>query len=361
MAFALIKVIGKVCQSLLMYAPFCFLVNSASAMSTGIDSNDGDLPESLVVDSLLDSELQDSSTMTWIETRRRALSGDVVALGAYIDGLMGNVDSIADHNQSYVRLYLGLKESKYENTEVLHRVRFSLDLPITKQRFRFILESESEEVDESVQLDQEPVGVLLEDGEVDDGVNATFRYIFEAEHWDRLSFDWGAKARLEPDLFTRARAKRSWNLSERWSLTFAPELFWFDSRGAGVRTFFDFDRFLKKSYLFRFRSSITWLERYSTISYTPKILFYHDISQRRAVEYSIGFTAEDQDNHTCISEYFSQIRYRRDLYKGWLFYQMSLGATFPREFDYNTNPFIGLRLEILFSEDIDKVLRTRLH
>ncbi|KZZ22155.1 hypothetical protein A3752_00750 [Oleiphilus sp. HI0081] len=301
----------------------------------------------------------DNSTISWIETKRRALAGDIVALGAYIDGLMGDLEAISDHNQSYVKLYLGLGESKYYGTEALHRLRFSLDLPITKRRFRFILESEDEEAENSV--DQESTRSSLSEESGEDGINASFRLLFDARHWDRLSFDWGLKANLDPDIFSRARGIRSWSLSEKWSLTFSPELFWYESRGAGARSSFDFDRLVGDFYLLRLQSSVVWYERYGHRRYVQNLAFFHDINQRRALEYSFGFSADERQHHTVVSEYFAQIRYRRNLYKGWFFYQLNIGTTFPREYEYKTNPFIGIRFEILLSDDLEKVLRTRLY
>lgn len=308
-----------------------------------------------------DGDFFTEASMSWIETKRRALSGDIVSLGEYIDELMGDVDVIADHNQSYVRLYLGLAESRFDDVEILPRIRFSLDLPITKKRFRFILESENEETGEALPSDQETGISTLDDTLADDGISASFRFLFEADNWDRLSFDWGAKARLKPDLFSRARGIRRWSLTDKWSMSFSPELFWFESRGAGVQTKFDFDRVVLNSCLFRFRALAIWHERYSTISYLPRVSFFHDISRRRAIEYAVGLVADEQDNHTLVTEYFTQVAYRRNLYKGWLFYQMNIGTAFPREFDYRVNPFVGVRLEILLSDDLEKVLKTSLY
>ncbi len=308
-----------------------------------------------------EGELLFSPTMSWLETKRRALAGDIVALASYIDNLMGDVEVIADQNQSYVRLYLGMEESKYGDSEVFHRIRFSLDLPITKQRFRFILESEGEEDGEGVHSGQ-GLSVSRQDEDQSEGsITATFRYLIDAEYWDRLSFDWGVKVNLDPDLYLRARAKRSWSLSEKWSLVFFPDLFWFESKGLGAKTTFDFDHLIRGAFLFRLRSSVVWYERYRTRSYLQQASFYHDITERRAIEYAVGLGAKERQSHTLISDYFAQIRYRRDLFRGWLFYQMKLGLSFPRELDYQADPFVGFRLEVLLSDDLGKVLKTRMH
>jgi hypothetical protein len=308
-----------------------------------------------------DGDFFTEESMSWVETKRRALSGDIVALGEYIDSLMGDIEYMEDHNKSYVRLYFGAINSRYEDTNELYRVKFSLDLPVTKKKLRFILESENDELDGGRFPSQDSSSSELDLGFVEDSINATFRFLFETNKWDRLSFDWGIKARLEPDLFSRARGIRSWTLSDTWTAIFYPELFWFDSRGAGVRAKIDFDRLVKHAYLFRIRSTAVWHERTDIVDYHSQVAFYQDISRYRAIEYSIGLVALNENNFTHVSKYYSQIRYRRNLYKGWLFYQMSVGTLFQREFDFRTNPFIGFRIEILLSDDLDKGLTTRMH
>lgn len=296
--------------------------------------------------------------MYWLETKRRAWAGDIASLGAYIDNLMGDVDAITDHNRSYVKLYLGMRASKYDDLETLLRMRFSLDLPITKKRFRFVLESDGEDEIDLLLRDEENVS---EQAPSDDGVAASFRYLYDSSHWRRLSFDWGLKARIEPDLFSRVRGVRAWSVSEDWSFTYSQELFWYDSKGAGAQASFDFDRLVKRAYLFRISSRVSWYERKGEVGYLEQLSFFHDVNEHRAVEYAVGVAAGEEDHHTVVSEYFAKVRYRRNLYKGWLFYELSTGVTFPRVYDYNTNPFFGLRLEVLLSNDAGKVLSTRLY
>lgn len=305
-----------------------------------------------------DGNFFSEESMVWLEQNRRNLAGDIVALGAYIDSLMGNVDTITYKNRSYIKLYMGARKSKFDDVDMLENIKLRLDLPLTKERLRFVLESDDEDVaKESATILESPA----EDDAEENGINATFSYLFQARHWEHLSFDSGIKFRSNPDLFSRARAARRWHLSEKWTFVFNPEAFWFESKGAGVSSYFDFNRVIQGKYLFRVRNATSWYERERAKYYSQKFSFYHDISQFRAIEYTIGWDAKNQDHETLITSYGFVLRYRRDLYKSWLYYQMEMGVSYPREYEFRANPFVGLRFEVLLSDDVNRVFRTSLY
>jgi len=196
-----------------------------------------------------------------------------------------------------------------------------------------------------------------------DDLYASFRYLIDSNSWERLSFDWGVKARWPPDPFTRARGVRRWDLSDYWNMVFSQEIFWYESKGLGTYTQFDFDRsFLNlEDYLLRITNALDWREREEQFDLLEQVSLYQDIDDKRAVQYAVGFTGEHRKNHSIITNYYTKVTYRRRLYKNWFFYELTPGVEFPREEDFNVNPFVFLRFEVLFSEDASRKLTTKLH
>jgi len=275
---------------------------------------------------------------------------------------MGNIDTIQDTNKSYLKVYLGVGVSKFEDVDVKPSVRFRLDLPITKKKLRLIIESDTEQERSIEERKLSELPSTAQETIEDEGVvYASFRYLFQSHLWQRLSFDWGVKARIYPDLFARARAVRAWALTDYWDMHFSQELFWFESRGLGTHTQFDFDRKVSDIFLFRKTSAIDWRERIETYSLLEQVSFFHNISDARAVQYAIGFTGEHRKRYSEVTNYFVKASYRRRLYKDWLFYELTPGLEFPRESGYKNNPFVVFRVEVLFSDNAGRKLSTRMY
>jgi hypothetical protein len=124
------------------------------------------------------------------------------------------------------------------------------------------------------------------------------------EKWSRLSWDTGVKVRFRPDIFTRGRAVRSWSINDYWTLRFSQELFWFESRGLGTHTQFDFDRRLSELFLFRKSVFLDWNERESRFDLLNQVSLFHTLSEKRSMQYALGFTSDHQDDNSSVNNYF---------------------------------------------------------
>ncbi|NLJ93507.1 MAG: hypothetical protein GX324_10700, partial [Aeromonadales bacterium] len=107
------------------------VATNASAAETELDSQDeSDLPE-WAVESI--APVHDTVS-AWVTDSSRN-----------IDNYFGSEESLEVSNNSYLRLRQDLGWSEEDSFEAKTRVRFKLDLPTTKERLRFIIESDPEE------------------------------------------------------------------------------------------------------------------------------------------------------------------------------------------------------------------------
>lgn len=300
-------------------------------------------------------------TLIWADEKQKKWSNDVVNIGSYIDGYMGDTETMQDTNQSYLKVTFDFDVSKNDSVDVKPKFRFSLDLPITKKKFRLVVENDP---DEGQSIEERNTSQLPStNSSQSDDLYASFRYLIDSNSWDRLTWDWGVKARWPPDPFTRARGVRRWDLSDYWNMIFSQEIFWYESKGLGTYTQFDFDRIFLSSedFLLRITNALDWREREERFSLFEQVSLFQEIDDKRAAQYAIGFSGENRKNHSVITNYFTKITYRRRLYKDWFFYELTPGVEFPREENFKVNPFIALRLEMLFSEDASRKLTTKLY
>lgn len=297
-------------------------------------------------------------SLEWIETQRRTWSHNVSAVGGYLDSFMGDTSGYQDANKSFLKVYFDLDTSKYDGVSFEPKVKVSLDLPVTKKKFRLVIENDP---DQELGIAERNLSDLPStDREANDGLYGSIRYLFESEKWNRLSFDWGVKARWPPDPFARFRAVRGWELNDYWYMVYSQEVYIFESKGFGTYTQFDFDRRLTEKLLFRVTSVLDWHERTEQFDLLEQVSLFQDINNKRAIQYAAGVVAEEKKGAR-ITNYYTKATYRRRLYKDWLFYEMTPGIEFQRVEDFKPNPFLSFRIEMLFAKDASRKLTTRLY
>jgi len=297
-------------------------------------------------------------SLVWIETKQRTWSHTVSDIGGYLDSFMGDTSGYQDTNKSFIKVYFDLDTSKYDGVSFEPKIKASLDLPITKKKFRLVIENDP---DQELGISERNLSDLPStDREANDGLYGSIRYLLESDEWSRLSFDWGVKARWPPDPFARFRAVRGWELTERWYMIYSQEVYIFESKGFGTYSQLDFDRRLTEKLLFRVTSVLDWHERTEQFDLLEQVSLFQDINNKRAIQYAAGIVAEEKKGAR-ITNYYTKAAYRRRLYKDWLFYEMTPGIEFQRIEDFSPNPFISFRLEMLFAKDASRKLTTRLY
>ena len=273
---------------------------------------------------------------------------------------MGAVETVQDKNESYLKIDLDLHHSKFDDTEFDPRIRFRLDLPVLEEKLRLVFETEP---DQAKELGERKLGAIptTQSSTTNDNIYASFRYWIEAEKWSSLSFDSGIRIRFRPDIFSRARAVRSWTMTEYWLFRFSQEIFWFESRGLGTQTQFDFDRPFKERFLFRKTLALDWSEREARYDLLNQFSIFHNVEEGKALQYAVGIQSDHQQSQALARNYFVHFTFRSRLYKDWLFYQFNSGVEYSKEYQFKPNPFVSIRLEILFADDAEKKLRAALY
>ncbi len=303
---------------------------------------------------------KEPNLLKWVDQTHAQWSEDISDLGAYLDGLMGGIEGVQDDNKSYLKIDLGLYHSKFGDTEIDPKIRFRLDLPVLKEKLRLVFESEP---DQAKELGERKLGAFptTQNSDTNDNIYASFRYWIESRKWSSLSFDTGVRVRIRPDVFSRIRAIRSWSLTERWLFRYSQELFWFESQGLGTQTQFNFDRSINQQFMFRKTIALDWSERNARYDLLNQFSIFQNLDESRALEYAIGMKSDYQGSQALAENYFAHLIFRSRLYKDWLFYQLDTGIEYPRDFQFLPNPFIAIRLEMLFSDDAEKKLRAALY
>jgi hypothetical protein len=212
------------------------------------------------------------------------------------------------------------------------QVRFNIRLPHLEEKFRFEFESDKKKRLEKKQ--DAKAGETLDLAKNQLNKNWQFRA------------DLGVNASIPPNIFSRARFRKNMT-SKRVIHRFVEEVVWFSDRDWEEQTTLDSDLSLAEDVLLRFRNTSDWkiTRKDFKTSHGPVIL--QRLSDDGAVSYGVNLSTI-VDESWYVDNYRISITYRRNLYKHWLYADLTPGLDFPKTWSFRRTPFIALQLEALF-------------
>jgi hypothetical protein len=281
----------------------------------------------------------------WIETTSRR-----------IDGFFGTTDAFRVETDSYVRISQGWRWREGEGFDDELGIRLRLDLPTTEQRLRLVIESEPEEergtlAEQDARLSDERPDSL---SDLLVGINRLGGRDKRVQ-WN-TEVGAGLKVRLPLDPYTRLVSQRLWALGEGpWQLHSDNRLAWFNQDGFSARTLWDLGRPLDETRHLRFLTNLQWREAVDTLEFSEVVELNRLLDRRNALRYSAGVLGAS-GSRPRIEDSYLQLRYRRDVHKGYLFLDLAPALHFPREADRDPRWALTLRLEMYFRRHFERTL-----
>lgn len=275
------------------------------------------------------------------------LSRNIEQLSDKIDAFFGTQRAFEESSGTYVQLRGSLIYQKYGDVDFDGNVRAKLDLPNLKKKLALVFESESEETLDSrgqITTGAPSVAETFDNQQA----SASLQYIVREERFWDLRLQPGIKLHWPPETFLRLRMRRTQPLSEKWLSRVILTPGWYDPRGWEVRLRHDFDRAAGGGSLFRASSEAVWLVKEDrNLGLVQSFAYSHPLGNRVQMAYQTGVTFET-DPTFWDTAYFSSIRYRRNIHRGWVFLELKPQILFEREQDFKADASFAVSLEILF-------------
>lgn len=290
-----------------------------------------------------------------IDRQRRVVAAVVNNSALWFDGLFATAELEPQDSVTSGRLLLGSRWDERHGFK--SRVRFAVraPLPALKKRARLVLgRSDTDDLlDGSESAEVEPVPDEFNDTEDEDwflGLGYRQRSGLAS------GFDTGvgvtfASGTVQPYV----QASYRWNktLGANALLRVRPRVFWRNDRGRGASLTTILDYFLSRDWLLRSWNVLTTERNTEGVRWTGKLLAYQSLGGRSAFSYSVFVTGETE-GAVDVDDYGFEIRYRRRVFREWLFLELSTGVSWPREFlveRRESNYAIGADIEMHFGDD----------
>jgi hypothetical protein len=222
-----------------------------------------------------------------------------------------------------------------------NQYRINLKLPHLEEKFKYDYYQDKEDRKRSKkkQISRAPI-TDLEERERLKANRLNEGWIFNS--------DISVTAAIPPNLTLRARARK--NLATKNFIHRFVEQFTYrtDERGLIEETRVDSDHIYSADLIFRFINDVIWEiqnEEFRT-NHGPTLL--HRVTVNDAFNYGVSFQTVVKEGAWYISNYRLSVNYRRNIYKQFVYWDLTPGLDFPKQWSFRRTPFIFTQVEFLF-------------
>lgn len=302
----------------------------------------------------------DTEADEWIDEVQRGVYSGVCGATAWFDGLFGTPRFDQDSNETYGRIGVYETLDRRDKLDTRLKFRARLALPVLQNRARITLgRGDEQELVEDRPADSGNPRPAILGPQTDDAWLLGLGYAKQDDLEKGFDVGIGVRLRFPVDPYVKASYRRNFIFDENNMLRFRETPFWRDSRGFGETTQLAFDHLVSPRVLLRWNNIGTIAEDTEGLDWGTSVTAYQSFGQRRAISYSLLLSGETGAD-VRIQNYGAEVRYRRQVFRQWLFLELLTSLTWPRETldeKREINPGIGAGFEMFFGPTPDNQLR----
>jgi hypothetical protein len=282
-----------------------------------------------------------------VNASHKYLSSGVEKVAQRIDMFFGEDRIYEEATRTYLQARGSVIYGRGGEFEYDGKFRAKVDLPQLKRKANLVFESD-DEGDSAADFDRIASESKLGDELQDQDFSAALQIVFtERERWN-FSVRPGVKLSDPIETFIKLRFRRNQPVGEKWLSRGTVEVGFYSERGWENEYKLDFERDVGSDNFFRSTSTVLWREDFPGNQLLGQAFqLTHFIDRRQLVSFEVSTSAETRPNLHDMS-YFSSIRYRRNIHRGWLFLEIKPQVTWERVNDFEADPALVLSLEVLF-------------
>ncbi|HHH35652.1 MAG TPA: hypothetical protein ENK48_02350 [Gammaproteobacteria bacterium] len=275
-----------------------------------------------------------------------SISSRLEAAVRSVDGFFATENVFEETNDSYARIPMDLNLEEGESRFKI-RLKGKLSLPNTQKRLKLLIEGDSTRNLSEQELNPTPPSPDTNDD-----------YFLSIETLLRKTAKWklrpavGVKVRWTPDLFARLRAIRYFAVTPKWLGRFALTGTALVDAGTESNGDLQFSHALGRDLLFRSDTNVRWTHRKSYTEAAQVLSLFQHLSRKANLAYQAGVFGNDQAGDWDVLEYRCWLRYRRLIYRKWLFMDVIPAVRFPPAEDYEPAYLLTLRIEPVFGKRV---------
>jgi hypothetical protein len=278
---------------------------------------------------------------SWYDSTHAVMNTVFCEPALWFDSFYGSDRVIPEVGGTYVRWRNDFIQVEGQGFKFQTNLNFSVDLPKLSHRLKLTFEGDE---------DQALQDVLP--GAQDEEERNTLGLRLDVKDTNRSKFNISISGKPR----IRARYRYTYPFSETFLIRFTQEIQ--NEKGVnGARTRFDFEKAILPVKLFRATTEGFVTEEFNGVDWSQAFSLFHRLSQKSSVSYeasAVGITRPE----TLVTNYRLGIRYRQNIHRDWLFFEVTPDITWPLDLSENRETVIEdrhsvysiiVRLEIHFA------------
>lgn len=294
------------------------------------------------------TSLKNTKKDNFLDRQRVFVNGQFLGLKNGLDRILSQrKNTTIEDDRSFLVLNLESIFGESGEHEFNVRARAKADLPNTKQRFKFIFESQPEE-DVSLE-NSERVGRLRNDKIVNDNAVAGIEFTQDSREFEwRPSTNFGSRLDFPLDVFTRFRLQKKKTLPSSWLLTSRFDFSYFVREGAIPAISLSLDRPINDVLSFLSISRYKYTRNESLQEYFQSVQLNHIYSDRLLLEYKLGAYGDSEPSND-LDGYFTHVAFKKRVYHDWIYFSVIPEVSFLKEDNWDPSFAITLQLQTIYS------------
>lgn len=294
----------------------------------------------------LPAEQAPVTALDWLKNKRNYWGKLVGDTGHRLDAFFANTSAINHSNDSYVKIALKGEQKSGERSYLRPQFKFRLDLPALKERLKLVIESETEETQSLEETNRERT---LDKNQRTEGAVGALQIQSKPSHRWNASTSVGIDFQIPLDPFWRSKANYVWTINDLWRFELRESLYHFHSSGWGETTQLEFER-SGENHVFRTKTEAKYKHASRSMEFAQIFSVLKELSDIRALTSRVGILGQNKPQRQTTA-YFVNTTYRRKIYSTWLFYELTPEILFPRNDNFNLQPSLTAKIELVFSSD----------
>ena len=297
------------------------------------------LPGEAAVDDSGDSDTEVSVSIGQIlDVPHELISNNVEWISRKLDMFFSNETIYEESSGSYIRFREDVFLKKGGDVVFDTSVRTKVELPKTRKKLQLLIRNEAD-------VEEEELGSSSFTEAASDDYSTSLRRLLKMTDRINTHIDAGVKLRSSLDSFVRMRARVKWEL-DRAELNFVELVSWFDSEGWRASTLLEYRNQLFEKSLLRVSTHFLSGNRLDETRLTQTLGIYN-AEHRNMLYFQISAVLTDKPN-VQDSQYVTQLVYKNNIYKNWLYMTVGPQLSFRREDRFRTEPGLLFQLEANF-------------
>ena len=286
---------------------------------------------------------------SWYDSAHQSVSESIDNSASWFDNFFGDprtqLDELDNRADAYLKVTIeGFYSGVEGESEVDVKASGSIALPRTENRLRLAFTSDADTaITGEEAVDTEPT--QRQGGFSRDRGGLGLAYLLY-ENPENL-FTLGAGIKGGPEFYTKGVHRYTRQLGQTTRLRMTNTLYWLTDDGAGVSSLLDFDHKTREDTLWRYTLFGNYNETTDGLDWSTQATWLRQLDAKSAISARLGINGATE-KPDAITETWATFRYRGNFLRPWLFYEIEPGLSWHEKEDYDTEPTLALRLELLF-------------